>query len=406
MLSEDAINNLIQPIINRQIAINSYVLEMIAKRIKEIGQLSASDLQRLDTLFRSGADVVKINAELARLSGLQVRDIKNLIRDIAADSYLDVKQYYDYRHLPYIPFEKNEELQRVVRAVANITAKEYINLSNTKAIGFMIRDKRTPGKLKFQSIGKTYTSVIDEAIQAAQQGTIDYNTAIRRTMRQLVDSGVRRIYYESGYTQRLDTAVRRNIMDGIKAINQEVQNEVGKQFNSDGKEISVHVNSAPDHEPIQGRQFADEEVEKMQNDLPFKDVDGTEYPAMERAIGTWNCRHYMWSIIVGFSKPRYTKAQLKAMAQKNAKGYTLPNGKHLSLYECEQYQRNLETKVRYAKDGQMFSKECGDMDEARRYQALINKYTQQYKFFSNACGLSPKMSRMTVSGYRRISIKK
>ena len=39
MLSEDALNRLMQPIIDRQEAINVYVIGIIAKRVKEIGHL-------------------------------------------------------------------------------------------------------------------------------------------------------------------------------------------------------------------------------------------------------------------------------------------------------------------------------------------------------------------------------
>lgn len=405
MLSEDAIQNLIQPILDRQTSINTYVLQTIAKRIKEIGALSASDVQKLEVMLKTGADVRKINETLAKMTNLQVRDIKKLIQTIAEDAYVDAKPYYDYKQLPFIPFAKNEELQRVVTSIGKRTAEEYVNLSRSSTVGLMIRDRKNPTKLKFKSISKVYTDVVDEAIQATQQGTIDYNTAIRNTMRQLVASGVRRVVYESGRTQRLDTAVRRNILEGVRAINQGVQDEIGKQFGADGKELSVHINSAPDHEPIQGRQFKNAEVEKMQSNKPFKDVNGKQYPAMERAIGMWNCRHYMWSIIVGVTKPNYSEKELQKMAERNAEGYTMPNGKKMSLYECEQYQRKLEAKVRTAKDGQIMALEQGDMDEARRYQALVNKYTKDYKLFSEACGLSPKSNRMTVSGYKRISIK-
>lgn len=403
MLSESTINNLIQPIIDRQEAINTYVLNFIAKRIKEIGELKPSDLYKLERLFKTGSDVKKINAELARLTGLQVTDIKKLIKEVAYLNYLDVKPYYDYRLLPYIPFEKNAQLQKVVKAIANVTANTYINLSNSRATGFLIRDLKYPNRLKFQSIGDTYKSVIDEAVQASQQGIVDYGTAMRRTMKQLVESGVRRLSWDSEYTQRLDTAVRRNILDGVRAINQGVQDEVGKQFGADGKEITVHANSAPDHEPVQGRQFTNEEFDKLQSAEVFQDVTGKVYAPIERAIGTLNCRHFTYSIIIGVSKPVYTEEQLQEFARKNAEGYTLPNGKHLTMYECTQKQREMETEVRKAKDGQIMARQADNLELARYYQARINKVTANYEKFSRACGLDIRKKNMTVSGYHKIS---
>lgn len=405
MLSENAIEHLIKSIIDRQEAINLYVLEKIAKRVQEIGKLLPSDVYALQQLLKSGSDVREINKYLAEMTGLQVTEIKKLIKVVALDSYIDAKPFFDYRRRSFIPFEKNKQLQRVVNAIANATAGTYVNLSDSRATGFLIRDLKNPTKLKFQSITDAYYSVIDEAVQATQLGITDYGTAMRRTLKQLVDSGVRRLSYDSGYTQRLDTAVRRNLLDGVRAINQGVQDEVGKQFGANGKEITVHANSAPDHEPVQGRQFTNEEFEKLQNEETFQDVNGNKYQPIKRAIGTLNCRHFTYSIIIGVSKPIYSEEQLQEFAQKNAAGYTLPNGKHLTMYECTQKQRQMETEIRKLKDGQITAREAGDKDLAKEYQAKINQKTAEYNAFSKACGLGTKPMKMSVAGYRKISIK-
>ena len=407
MLSEDAIENLVKPIVDRQEKLNLYVIEVIAQRVKEIGHLLPSDVYKLERLLKMGGDVRKINEEIARLTGLNEKAIKQLIKVVAQDAYKDAKPYYDYRHKAYIPYYKNIPLQRVVKAIEKQTLGTYKNLSNSTA--FMIRDLKNPTVLKPTSIAKTYQSVIDEAVQAAQSGTIDYNTAMRRTMKQLNDSGIRYVTYspESGrrYTQRLDTAVRRNILDGIRQLNQGVQDEVGKQYGADGKEITVHAFSAPDHEPIQGHQFSNGEYTKLQSNQPFKDANGKSFDSIERAIGMWNCRHFAFSIILGISKPNYTEEQLKEINKKNNEGYTLPNGKHLTMYECTQYQRAFEIQIRKAKDGQMMAQAEGDKKLAQDYQRQVNDLTNQYKQFTKACGLNLHMEKARVAGYKKISTK-
>ena len=403
MLTETQIDELIQPIVDRQEDISNYVIQVIAKKIKQIGELSLEDVRKLRILFEMGEDIRKINEALAELSNVQVREIKALIKTVAKDAYIDAKPFYDYRYKSYVPFEKNTRLQELVSAIGNSTAQTYENLSNSKATGFLIRDLANPQQLKFQSIQDTYKTVIDEAIQAVQQKSIDYETAVRRTVRQLAESGIRRMYWDSGYTQRLDTAVRRNILDGVNAINQEIQDEIGKQIGADGKEISVHVNSALDHEPVQGHAFTNEEYDKLQSALPFEDIDGIKFAVIERAITTLNCRHYAISVVLDAYKPRYTKKQLQAFIDKNHAGYTTANGKHLTLYECTQYQRRLETKIRNAKDAQMAFQECGDKLEAQKYRAKVVSYMNQYKRFSKACGLRTKMRRTTVPNYRAIT---
>lgn len=405
MLSEHVIDYFIGIIAARQEAINNYIIKQIAKKIKEIGELSSSDSYKLERILQTGGDVKKINAEIARLTGLQEREIKKILKTVAKSAYTDTKAFYDYRYKPFIPFEKNIPLQRRLQAIARVTLEEYVNLSKSRATGFLIRDLKNPGKLKFQSIEETYKSIIDEAVQATQSGIIDYGTAMRKTLTQLVNSGVRKISWDSGYTQRLDTAVKRNILEGIKAINQEVQNVTGEQYGADGKEITVHAYSAPDHEPVQGHQFSNEEWEKLQSNQPFMDVKGNEFDPIERAIGTLNCRHFAYSIIIGVSKPIYTDEQLEKFKEDNAKGYNLPNGKHLTMYECTQYQRSMESRIRKLKDAQMAAQTAGDMPLARKLQSKVTRLTAEYKAFSKACGLSAQMQNLSVSGYKRISSK-
>lgn len=411
MLKDEVIDKLIQPIVDRQESINTYVIKIIAKRINEIGKLLPADAHSLQQLLKQGADVRKISKAIADLTNLQVKDIKNLIKIVAQDGYSDLKPFYDYRQKSYVPFEENKELQRVVKAIANATADEYINLS--KASAFMIRDLKNPSILKPTSISKTYYSVIDEAVQAVQGGVIDYNTAMKRTIQQLVDSGIRRVEYnpESGrrYTQRLDTAVRRNLIGGVRIINQAVQDEVGKQFEADGKEISVHLDSAPDHEPVQGRQFTNEEYDKLNSNKSFKSYAAkgqTEktFKPIERAIGTWNCRHFAFSIILGVMEPNYSEEELNKMAAENAKGHTFNNGIHLTKYECMQHMRQLETKLRYAKEYQIGFKYSGDMKKATKYQLRINDLTNEYAAFCKETELRPKWDRAFVKDYKPLKL--
>ena len=398
MLSDDAIEKLVQPLIDRQNYINEYVIKLIAKRIREIGTLLPSDIYKLERLLKSGDDVRKINLELAKITELQVKDIKKIIKSVAFDSYLDAKPFYDYRHKSFIPFNKNEQLQNVVNSIAKQTSDTYINMSKSQA--FMMRDQSNPKRLIPTKISETYQKVVDRAVQAVQGGAIDYNTAIRDALEQLNESGIRYVTYNtpSGkvYSQRLDTAVRRNILDGVRAINQGVQDEVGKQFGADGKEITVHANSAVDHEPIQGHQFTNAEYDKLQNAQPFEDVDGNKFEAIERAIGTLNCRHFTYSVILGVMKPTYTKEQLDEMIKKNHEGYTFPNGKHLTVYECTQHQRKLETLIRRTKEGVKMAEESGDEKLVKKYKAKLSQLMKKYQSFSKACKLPMNLKNLRI----------
>lgn len=418
MYSEQQIDELIQPLIDTQIEINNSIIKIIAQRIREIGSLLPSDVFRLEMMAKTGADVRKINQELAKAVGKQIPQIKKIIRTIAKDTYIGAKPFYDYRKKPFVPFEQNEQIQRVVKAVEKQTAGTYTNISKSQA--FMVRDPKNPTVLKPTTAARTYQNTVDKAIQTIQTSGSDYTSVMRSSLEEIVDSGLKEVVYnaESGkvHTQRMDTALRRNILEGVRAVNQGVQDEVGKQFGADGYELSVHVCPAPDHCKIQGHQFTKSEYAKMapesfiadNTDLKVNlsglitDVNGKTYKPIDRKIGTLNCRHFAFAIIIGQAPQNYTEEQLQEILDKNDEGYTTPEGKHLTMYECTQLQRKMETKIRRAKDGQIAAKEAGDIELAKKYQNKVTKYLKEYKAFSDACGLRLKTDRIRVDGYKQI----
>ena len=389
LLDENKIDKLIQPFTDRQEAINVYVIKKIAKRVQEIGELLPSDVQKLEVLYQVGADVRAINAEIAKQTKRTVKDIKALIKDVAEGIYLDAKPYYDYKEKPLIPLRENERLQRTVRAVAKDTADTFKNLSNAQA--FMLRDPIDRKKFIPTSIAETYQKTVDFAIQATQQGTIDYNTAIRKSMQELTESGLRVVDYETEggrfHSQRLDTAVKRNILSGIRMINGKVQEQIAEEIGADGIEISVHIYPAPDHAPIQGHQFTNENYEKMQSSESFTDYNGNQFEAIERHITELNCRHYPFAVLLGVMPPNYTEDELKEILKTNEDGITLDNGKRLTMYQCTQKQRDFELKIRKAKEEQAVAKTLKDDILISKSTAKIADLVKQYRAFSKKCKL-------------------
>lgn len=168
----------------------------------------------------------------------------------------------------------------------------------------------------------------------------------------------------------------------------------GERFGSDGVELSAHAISAPDHAPIQGRQFDNEQFFRMQNQMSFEDVNGNKYPAMPRRIGEWNCKHVSFPIVLGISKPVHSQEQLKEFEQ-NSK----------DKYDLTQEQRKMENKLRKLKNERLFASAAGDELEAKRIQRKINEQQTAYREFSEEYDLYYDRKRATVEGYRRISTK-
>ena len=401
MLNDVEIDNLIQPFVDRQVQLESYIIDTIATRVREVGTLSKTDVYRLQQLAKIGSDVRSINKQIAEVLNTQETQVKKMIKNVAVDTYKGAKPYYDYRHTAQVPYETNKRLQQSVNAVGKQTADTFKNLSNSKATGFLIRDAKNRGNLKLQSVTDTYQTIVDEAVQAVQTGVLDFDTAMRRTLKQLADSGYRRAYWGSGYSRRLDSTVRMNILSGVRQINQKVQQQIAQEISADGIELSAHSFSAPDHEPIQGHIFTLENFEKLQSEMAFEDTYGNKFEAIRRPIGEWNCKHITQAVVIAAHKPIWSLDELEELKQANHKGYTMKNGKHLTMYECSQVQRRYETDIRYAKEGYMMAKSAGNVRLMEEYDYKVRKLTAEYRQFSKDCDLPRQMKRTSVSGFYR-----
>lgn len=376
-----------------------FVLLLFADRINQIGRT-----KKPLTQLEKELDLDKIAKKVHLYEILQKADINRLLEQVIRDAYSDAKIYYDHRQMKYLLFEENKPLKSILEEFK----RNVLNDDRFRTQAFMIRNPKNRKELIATPLSEAYNKVINEAANQATNGVGDYQSAIRRTVKDLTDNGMKTVEYdtESGepYVQRTEAAVKRNILDNIRDINQKTQDELGKQYGADGKEITVHEHSAPDHEPVQGRQFTNEEYEKLQNAEPFEDYNGRKYKPIQRAIGTLNCRHFTYSVILGVNKPNFTEEELDESIKRNQEGYTDPSGKHRTLYECTQEQRRLERLIRRAKEGQVVARQSGDIELARNYQYQVNKYTEQYKQFSSACGLPTHSENTRISGYQKIKI--
>ncbi len=405
MLNENAINALPEAICARLEAINTGYLESIGKRIKEIGEMKPTDINRAQIMYQCGVDADELTRQLANASGKNVKEIQDIFSLIAKENYEYSRPFFEAQGMEFIPFEENEPLQRYVESISRQTVGEYINLTQNTAFAVYDGSGRNVAPLFDANIGKaptslhdTYTKVIDQAVTTAQLGYTDYQSAMRMTLKALADSGIRTVDYATGYSRRLDSAVRQNILWAIKQCNQNTADMVGEQFGADGYEISYHGHPRPSHEAMGGRQYA---IGKART------VNGVHYPSFNdvaHLLEDFGCLHFKFSILLGISEPAYDPEQLAAFKEADKQTFEF-EGKKYTNYEASQVQRRLETAIRNQKDRANIAKAAGDDDMRRQAQEKINHLTSKYKKFSDASGLPTRVQRMSVSGFRRVKTK-
>lgn len=356
--------------------INDFLLDDIARRIAGAGQLTSTAAYQVWRAQQLGLSRRKIKKRLRQLLGVNRRMLKELLTQAAEVGY-----NFDIRQFPgrAVPFHKNEAIQQIVAAAVKLAQDDFTNLTQT--IGMV---DPFGNAMPLQS---AYRACIDYAFEQVFTGAADYNTAIRRATKNLAKMGVRVIDYESGVHTSLEAAVRRNIMGGLGLMNEKIEQQNHDDLGCDGWEISAHAASAPDHEPIQGKQYSDAAYTALNN-------------ALVRRIGTLNCGHLAFPIILGVNSPQWTDEQLRKFREDNEKGITY-QGRHYTGYEATQMQRSIETSMRKQKRKILIDEATGDKRKLQTDQIRLVRLSEEYKRFSEAAGLRTEPERARVTGFGR-----
>ena len=308
MLSQETEEQLAGYLVERIEKVNTLIIKKIGEAIKQVSTLTPSEAYRIGQMLKYGGSYETIARELAKVSGKNVQDIYKIFEEVAKQNKQFAKQFYEYRGMDFIPYSQDSALKQQVNSIARITADTYLNISRTQGIGFIFEDIN--GQMQFKNIQEAYYQIIDKGILAITQGKTNFQSEMRKIIKDVGGNGL--VIYESGRTRRLDSAIRMNLLDGIRQVNNETSKRFGAEYGADGVEVSVHTNPAPDHADIQGKQFSNEEFEKLENGEIAKDYKKRKYDGAEkRRISEYNCYHKIFSIILGVSEPRYSEKELK-----------------------------------------------------------------------------------------------
>ena len=406
MLDEELQEKLLKIFQQRFEDYNSKVLWELGQIIAKFKDLTPSQANVLAQQLKFSNSAKEVLAELSKQGAISVKDLKKILERVAKENSGFAETYYKAREIDMPVYKENKALQNLVSAIYKQSGEEFKNIA--KSTGFRLLDvNKKPLLLNIQ---ETYNEVIDRCVIAIMEGKETYQQTMRSTLKQLAESGVRKIEYKSGYSRRIDTSVRMNILDSTRQISNESQKLFGKEFDADGVEISTHLNPSPDHSNVQGHQFSNKEYEKLQSTGVATDYNGEVIDIRIkdnfRPISTMNCFHYIFSIVLGVSKPQYSNEELKKIIDDNEKGAEL-DGKHYTNYELSQIMRKLETKIREQKDLQIMARASDDKDLILQAQTKITQLTNKYKQVVKISGLPNQLStRGRVYNYHRVSIKK
>jgi tryptophan 2,3-dioxygenase len=360
MIDDAKLADVADEIAARYSEINIRYLERIGSKLQEVGTLSPHELVQLRAVLETSPDIEQTIQELQRLTNRTVDDLAGVFDSIEDSALGDARRLQEALHNP--SGFQSDRLHQIARATHEVTGGSLSNISKTT------------------NLSALYQESIDEAILKALDGSVDYQKAKRDVIIKASAEGMK-VTYESGHQRRLDSAVRQNVLDGMRDANRQMQAYVGAQFGADGVEISAHMMSAKDHEPYQGKQYTKAEFETLQEEL-------------YRPFGLWNCHHYIFEILIGISEPTHTTEELDGWAARNKEGIVFEE-RHMTLYKATQLQREIETEVRRQRDKQVTAYAAGDTELARQAQSKITKLKDCYEELTKLGPLEDHSDRMT-----------
>ena len=120
MLNNEQEEKLVQILIDRINALNEDILTTIGNRIKQIGELTPTQVHQIQQMLMYDTDIETIVKKLEELTNMKLNDIYNMFEYSAKTNQDFAKQFYKARGISYIPYAQNKALKEQIKAIEEI----------------------------------------------------------------------------------------------------------------------------------------------------------------------------------------------------------------------------------------------------------------------------------------------
>ena len=361
------------------------LLTEICSRLKLRDELNEVTVQDIKALRAQGIDLEEIERAIRKTTGISEQKLKKILDDVVKRN----QQYYtsviDLAHIT-----QPETLVSIedTWAIYQQTKRDLRNI--TQSMGFLVDAGRT-----MLSPAKAYQWALDNAVMQAQSGAINYNQAIKAAVKQLANSGLKVVDYESGHRDQIDVAARRAVMTGVSQICAKYTEQSAEYLETPYFEVSAHSGARDkpgpspwsSHKDWQGRVYS-----IRANDIYPSIYEVCGLGAVDGLEGA-NCRHRRFPWVEGVSERTYTDEQLAHID--DGLGCTF-DGKTYTAYEATQMQRRIERTIRKQKRLKNAYSVAGLEEDATAANIKLRRLNAKYKEFSKAAGLSEQPERLKV----------
>ena len=366
-------------------ALEDTLLDEICSRLNLADQLNEVTVQDIRALRSHGIDLKDIEKAIRKTTGISEKKLKELLDDVVERNQ---KYYTDLIDLAHITQPETLVSVEDTWAIYEQTKQTMRNL--TRSVGFLVDAGRT-----MLPPAKAYRWAMDNATMQIQSGAISYNQAIKSAVRQLAQSGLKVVDYESGHRDQIDVAARRAVMTGVNQICAKYTEQSAEWLETPYFEVSAHAGARDkpgaspwsSHKDWQGKVYsirAGDIYPSIYEVCGLGAVDGLEGA---------NCRHRRNVWVEGVSERTYTDNQLEHID--DGIGCTF-EGKNYTAYEATQEQRKVERTIRKLKREKSAYKAAGLHEDETAVNIRLRRLNAKYKAFSAAAGLPEQRERMKV----------
>lgn len=364
-------------------ALEITLLEEICSRLKSSDQLNEVTVQDIQALRSHGIDLTAIKKAIRETTGISKTKLNKLLDDVVERNR---KYYTELIDLAHITQPETLVDAATVDAIKQQTHDTFHNL--TASMGFLV------GNTMLKP-ARAYQWALDNAEMQIQSGAISYNQAIENAVRQLANSGIKVVDYESGHRDSIDVAARRAVMTGVNQICAKYTEQAAEYLETPYFEVSAHAGARDkpgpspwsSHKDWQGRVYsvcAGNIYPSIYDVCGLGAVDGLEGA---------NCRHRRNVWVEGVSERTYTDEQLAHID--DDLGCTF-DGKTYTAYEATQMQRRVERQIIKQKRFVTAYKASEQADEYRAAKVKLARLNSKYKAFSEAAKLPLQWERTKV----------
>ena len=198
MLTPDCLKNVADDAINIYSKLEDSIIKDVVRRLKNTDfEMTESARFQIRIAQEAGLLYDEIVEEVAKYSGVSEKIVKKTFENSAIEALKYDDKIYKKQGLNPIPIKQQTTMLNLLKNTLNKTNGSLYNLTLTTA----------------NTSQEKFIEVCNDAYMQISSGAFDYNTAIRKAIKQFGD-GVQ-VEYDSGYRLNIKSAVKRAVMTGV-----------------------------------------------------------------------------------------------------------------------------------------------------------------------------------------------